>query len=162
MFQFIPLANTATPVPASGTIGTPSIIVFVAVLAAFVIAGFVFAAILRSVRRRETDGLNRKKIRETWNEVQKTSSMGIMGAKLSVIEADKLLDSVLRDMHFPGETMGERLKMAAYRYRSISDVWPAHKLRNQLVHDSTFELSIGQAKRAIKDFERALKVLGAL
>lgn len=162
MLQFFPITNTATPEPVSSGIALPSMIVFIAVLAAFVIAGFVFAAILRSVRMRESDGLNRKKIRETWNEIEKTSGMGLMGAKLSVIEADKLLDTVLRDMHIPGETMGERLKMAAYRYKSISDVWPAHKLRNQLVHDSTFELSIGQAKRAVRDFERALKHLGAL
>lgn len=159
MLQFVPLSAglNETPITAPNF----SMIVFVAVIAAFIVAGFIFAAILRSLQRRN-DGLDRKRIKETWSEIEKTQNMGLMGAKLAVIEADKLLDTVLRDMHFPGETMGERLKMAGYKYKSINQVWPAHKLRNQLVHDSAFQLSIGQAKRSVRDFEKALKVLGAL
>lgn len=159
LYQFVPLSNDLQTAPTR--FATPSMVVFIAVIAAFIVAGFIFATILRSLQRRNSD-LDRKKIKQTWDEIEKTLGMGLMGAKLAVIEADKLLDTVLRDMHFPGETMGERLKMAGYKYKAINHVWPAHKLRNQLVHDSAFSLSIGQAKRSVKDFEKALKTLGAL
>ncbi len=118
--------------------------------------------VFRSLQRSSLDGLDRKKLQAMWTEIEKTSDHGIMGAKLAVIEADKLLDTILRKMHFPGETMGERLKTAAYRYPNISQVWGAHKLRNQLVHDSTFEISIKQAKRAVNDFYQAIKTLNVM
>lgn len=126
------------------------------------LGGLGFMQLVKSMRRPELFGLSREKIKETWEEIEASPEHGLMGAKLAVIEADKLLDGVLRSMAFPGETMGERLKTAAYKYPDITKVWPAHKLRNQLVHDSTFELSVGQAKRALKDFERALKTLNVL
>ncbi len=127
-----------------------------------VILGVLFQKALRMLSRPEMIGLTPEKIRSTWEEIEKSSDSSLMGAKLAVIEADKLLDGVLRSMVIPGETLGERLKMAEYKYPAIRNVWPAHKLRNQLVHDSTFELSIAQAKRALKGFEAALKVLNVL
>jgi hypothetical protein len=78
------------------------------------------------------------------------------------MEADKLLDHVLKSMSFPGETMAERLKLAEYKYASLRQVWPAHKLRNQLVHDPAFDMSVRQAKFALKEFKDALKVLNVL
>ncbi|MFO0765034.1 MAG: hypothetical protein U0487_03250 [Patescibacteria group bacterium] len=108
------------------------------------------------------DGLDRKKIRETWAEIQKTSGMGLMGMKLAVIEADKLVDNVMRQLLIPGETMGERMKMAEFKYPDIRRVWPAHRIRNQLVHDATFQLRMGDGKEALQAYERALKMFKAL
>lgn len=121
---------------------------------------FVLVLFLRP--RHIDDALDRKKIKETWKQIQQTSGMGIMGMKLAVIEADKLVDNVMRQLLIPGETMGERLKMAEFKYPEIRRVWPAHKTRNMLVHDSTYELRMSVGREALKDFERALKHLNAL
>ena len=123
----------------------------------FVIVGIQTA--YRAMTRTRLDQLDPKRLAEMWSEIEKTSQHGLMGAKLAVVEADKLLDTVLRKMHIPGETMGERLKVAAYKYPAISHVWPAHKLRNQLVHDATFEITQRQARSALKDFREALRTL---
>ncbi len=117
---------------------------------------------LRAFRRPELHGMNRERVRSVWIEIEKTMENGIMGAKLAVIEADKLVDNVLRSMMMPGETMGERLKSAGYKYPAIGQVWGAHRLRNQLVHDSTFEISERQAKDAVRDFQHALRVLNVM
>jgi len=127
-----------------------------------IVLGIAFQKLLHALQRPELHGLTPEKVRETWEQIEQMSSQGVMGAKLSVIEADKLLDGVLRSMIIPGETMGERLKSAAYKYKDISKVWSAHKLRNQMVHDSAFEITTSQAKRALKDFEAALKTLHVL
>jgi hypothetical protein len=127
-----------------------------------IVLGIAFQKLLHALRRPELHGLTPEKVRETWDQIEQMSNQGVMGAKLSVIEADKLLDGVLRSMIMPGETMGERLKSAAYKYKDINKVWVAHKLRNQMVHDSTFEITVPQAKRALKDFEAALKTLHIL
>jgi hypothetical protein len=65
-------------------------------------------------------------------------------------------------MMIPGETLADRLKMAAYNYPAITKVWSAHKLRNQLVHDSSFELRASEARRALSDFHDALRTLRIL
>ncbi len=124
--------------------------------------GIVIQRLISSMRRPELHGMSREKVLATWAEIEKNANHGLMGAKLAVIEADKLVDGVMKSMLIPGETMGERLKAAQYSYPDIRKVWQAHKLRNQLVHDSTFEITHGQAKRALKDFHAALKTLRIL
>ena len=115
--------------------------------------------LVRVIRRPELDGTNPEKIRRAWQQIEQTSGQGIMGSKLALIEADKLLDTVLRAMYMPGETLADRLKSARYKYPNINKVWWAHKLRNQLVHDTTFEITSGQVRSALNDYKNALKTL---
>jgi len=79
-----------------------------------------------------------------------------------LLKADNLFDDVLKSVGFGGSTLGERLKVASYKYPKLREVWEAHKIRNRLVHESEFELSLSQTKRAIEIFKRALKNLGAI
>ncbi|MCL2095241.1 hypothetical protein FWH13_03980 [Candidatus Saccharibacteria bacterium] len=82
--------------------------------------------------------------------------------RLSVIDADKLLDEALKEMHVKGETLGERLKMARGKFSNINAVWAAHRLRNQIVHERGTKVTYDQAKRALAAFRRALQDLGAI
>ena len=155
-----------TPFPdISTTAAGPSsfVITFIAIsLVAILVLVIVIRTWIRQFMRPELEGLNRERIAEMWKEIQKTSQQGIIGAKVAIIEADKLLDHVLKAMLIPGETLGERLKMATFKYPNIKNIWPAHKLRNQLVHESTIQLSQRQARNALADYEAALKLLNVL
>lgn len=83
--------------------------------------------------------------------------------KLAVIEADKLVDDVLKTAGYPGETMGERLTMIKPdQLVNIQHLWDAHKLRNLLVHDANYQLTHKQAIWCIDAFESVLHELGAL
>lgn len=124
--------------------------------------GVLMYRAMRLLRRPELHGTSREQIEKRWALIEHTATQGVMGNKLAIIEADKLLDQVLKSMAMPGQTLGERLKLAAYRYPTIRNVWTAHRLRNQLVHDVTFELGSGQARQALNDFKAALKVLNVL
>jgi hypothetical protein len=137
----------------SGIVG----IVVVLLAAAIVVAGF-----LRKLRRPELNGLSREKVKQLWEQIEASAKQGKLGQKIAVIEADKLVDNVLKSMLISGETMGERLKMAAYKYPQISDVWNAHRTRNRLVHETEYELREGDTKRTLQDFRRALQVLNVL
>lgn len=111
----------------------------------------------------ELFGVDRKTIQDAWKQIIETSEHGgLMAHKLAIIEADKLLDRVLKSMFIPGETLGERLKAVGYSYPALREVWPAHKLRNQLVHEATFELTSSQARYALRKYEKALKALRVL
>lgn len=126
------------------------------------VSGIVIYRFARRLRRPELHGVTREQILKRWEQIEHTSTQGVMGAKLAIIEADKLLDHALRSMAMPGQTLGERLKSAAYRYPTIREVWGAHRLRNQLVHDTSFEIGNRQARQALDDFKAALKVLNVM
>lgn len=81
---------------------------------------------------------------------------------LAVIEADKLLDHALIELGLPGKTMGDRLKRVGDRFSKLNSVWHAHKLRNQIAHESGFEIDYSQASRSLAAFRQALKDLGAI
>jgi hypothetical protein len=120
------------------------------------------AKLKKMLSRPEMYGMTREQVAQRWIEVRKTSQQGVMGAKLALLEADTLLDSGLKSIMMPGETLGERLRVACYKYPKLKNVWWAHKLRNQLAHDAAFQISQREAGRALDEFERALKTLNML
>ncbi|MFZ2803724.1 MAG: hypothetical protein WA001_00725 [Patescibacteria group bacterium] len=134
----------------------------VVVLVVLVFLVVIILKIKKRLSRPEMTGLTREQMAARWQDVRKTAAQGTMGAKLALLEADTLLDSGLKSISMPGETLGERLKVACYKYPKLQSVWWAHKLRNSLAHDSSFQLNPRQASQALDEFERALKVLNVM
>ena len=99
-----------------------------------------------------------------WDEIQRhLNSIKEAEWKFAVIEADNLVDSVLKAGGYPGDTMGDRLKnMDKSQIVTLDGLWEAHKIRNRLAHDVTYFLRYGEAKRAIQLYEKTLKELGVL
>lgn len=83
--------------------------------------------------------------------------------KVAVIEADMLIDDVLRRMEYPGETMGERLKsVTKEQVATLDQVWEAHKLRNRIVHDPDVRILHRDARAAVSQFEAFLQEVNLL
>ncbi len=139
---------------------------YLAIAITLVVVLFVFTWLVMRLKkfltRPELVGMTREEMARRWVEVRKTSMQGLMGAKLALLEADTLLDSGLKSMMMPGDTLGERLKVACYKYPKLQNVWWAHKLRNQLAHDSSSQITERQARQALDEFERALKTLNVM
>jgi hypothetical protein len=113
--------------------------------------------------KRGTRGnINKEDIQAKWSSITAASGAGASGLKNAVNDADKLLDYVMKQQGYGGDTMADRLKQADKKLSRKNDVWRAHKLRNSLAHDIGFDLVPSQAKEALRDFEKALKDLGAL
>ncbi|HUB93671.1 MAG TPA: hypothetical protein VMB52_04160 [Verrucomicrobiae bacterium] len=81
---------------------------------------------------------------------------------LAIIDADKLLDDVLKRSRYKGKSMGERLVSAQRDLTDNDGVWFGHKLRNRLVHESDVKLTEKVVKEALIGIRGALKDLGAL
>lgn len=117
----------------------------------------------RFVASRKYEVGDRNAMRNRWKEVESLlDAPGELSPKLAVIESDKLLDHALKAMAMPGTTLGERLKFAAYKYPKIREVWWAHKIRNQLVHEASYRLDRGIARKAVRSFKKALQLIGAI
>jgi hypothetical protein len=106
--------------------------------------------------------VDKELVQQRWTTIMQMSETGGPGLKNSVIEADKLLDHVLKQRGYAGATMADRLRRAEKRFTKINNVWSAHKLRNSLAHEVGFDLVPSQVKSALHDYERGLKDLGAL
>lgn len=84
--------------------------------------------------------------------------------RLAVIEADVMLEDVLRSKGYAGEGIGDMLKSANKEdFLSLDDAWEAHKVRNRVAHSGqVFELSEREAKRVIALFEKVFLEFGAI
>ncbi len=111
---------------------------------------------------RKFSGNDRSQFARRWQEIESLASREESSRRMAIVEADKLLDHALKAIAMPGETLGERLKFAQYKYPNLRDVWFAHRLRNQLVHEANYHLDASNAKKALKSFRKALEMLGAI
>lgn len=114
---------------------------------------------------RKAQALDTAEIAKRWSDIEMTVGLG--GAShfgTAVVNADKLVDYVLRHKGYAGDTMGERMKSAKddFSNRVYEGLWHAHKLRNTLVHEVEGEVMSFQAKEALARFKDALYELGAL
>ena len=99
-----------------------------------------------------------------WEEILRHLASNVEAQwRFSLIEADKLVEDILRRAGFPGDTMGERLmNIQSGQLETIDGLWEAHKLRNRIAHDLNYFLRYTEAKRAIGQFEATLRELSAL
>lgn len=81
---------------------------------------------------------------------------------IAINEADKLLDQALKQKHFKGRTMGERLVSAQRIFSDNDSVWFGHKLNSKLIINPTMKLTKTDTKEALLGFRKALQDLGAL
>jgi hypothetical protein len=107
--------------------------------------------------------VDRKFIKKRWREIEQLFRYKKeMNYKLAIIEADKLFDHVLKEMHFQGETMAQRLKMATYKYPKLKNIWWGHKMRNHIVHDAKYTCRYGETKKVLGNYKRAFRDLNVL
>lgn len=148
-------------------------IIFVAVAAALL--GFIVFALLKTtwLKRLWLWDLQefttfrpfgvRRIVRE-WLRVKARLDTGMESEyKLAVIEADAMLDEILKGMAVAGASLSERLeRVTVASLSNIEEVRQAHATRNNIVHDPNYRLSLDESKKTIEIFEKALTDLQAL
>jgi len=139
------------------------LILAVALLLGLFLLGMMRRRPAKRSRRGEISYFEKEFAEHKWQQIQELVGIAKPSAlRQAVIEADKLLDYVLKGKKFRGETLGERLKAAREAFSDNDGVWYAHKLRNRLVHEAEYEAMAYELRDALKHFERALKDLGAV
>ncbi|HSX05313.1 MAG TPA: hypothetical protein VLF69_02505 [Candidatus Saccharimonadales bacterium] len=111
--------------------------------------------------RRKPKKLSQDYYYDKWQELQKLCKDKSTWP-LAIIDADKLLDDVLKKLRYKGKTMGERLVAAQRDIKDNDGVWFGHKLRNRLVHENNVKLTERDVKEALIGLRAGLKDLGAL
>lgn len=135
-------------------------VVFLAIAIIAVALLALVAMILSGKRRHE---FNKHEYQTRWLKIENSIIKDDRrSCNFAVLEADKLLDRALTEMGIPGKTMGEKLKKINDKMPDIHHIWHAHKLRNQIVHESDFYVEYEQARHALHTYRQALRNLGAI
>ena len=105
----------------------------------------------------------KKRAGASWATVKKHFFAGDANdLKMAIVEADNILNDALRYAGIRGGNLGDRLKnVKRGQIPNLEDVWDAHKLRNEIAHETNFSLKRDVAERALDVYETALKNLGA-
>ncbi len=136
-----------------------SIIVFFAAI--LIVGGLLFAII--TLTKKGAKNLDVDKYRSKWLAIENSLVRDQpASAHMAILNADKLVDQALKDRGIRGETMGERMKTVKNRWSNRNAIWEAHKLRNQIAHETDVNVSYDAARRALAGFKQALKDLGAI
>lgn len=92
-----------------------------------------------------------------WSEIESTRG------NLAVIEADKLVDAVLKKANISGTSMADRLRKteSMVGHGVYQGMWDAHKLRNSLVHEVDRVGNFSEINLALIRIKKYLIDLGA-
>jgi hypothetical protein len=79
--------------------------------------------------------------------------------KQAILEADIMLDDLLTNIGYRGESVGEKLKRVdPAHFQTLGDAWEAHKVRNQIAHEgSAFALNQIEARRVIQQYRKVFE-----
>ena len=84
--------------------------------------------------------------------------------KLSIIEADIMLDDLLDKLGLEGESIGDKLKTVERSdFTTLDNAWEAHKIRNQIAHQgSDFILTQREVRRAVELYKSVFDEFGII
>ena len=150
----------------------------VPIKAYFIIAGFVFLAVmaflffkLRKLKRKikvasivsfkEEEKLSKDRAIK-WKDIKnKINSDSIEDWKEAIIMADSILDDIFSRIGYKMDGLGEKLKnIEPIDFENLQEVWDAYKIRSRIAREGAhFEISHDEAKDTLAKYEKGLKEL---
>jgi len=104
-----------------------------------------------------------REISKQWNRIKKKIESGAEADyKLAIIDADDLLAEILEERGFEGKDFEETIKKAGNLIAPIlNDLLAARKIRNSIVYDPNYKISVEQAKKILETYEFAVNNIGS-
>ncbi len=142
--------------------------------------GFLFALwkawayrpdLIGSFRRRENEApkkpksvFNTDQFGKLWKEIQdKSVTSPPHSFTLAIVAADNLVGDALDKMGLVGDSIADKLgKLNPQELKTLNNLWRAHRVRNDLVHTTGFEIRQSEAKEILNVYQSFLKEIGAL
>ena len=101
------------------------------------------------------------KMRRRWQRIMRRLDTGSESEyKLAIIEADALLDEMLKKMKLSGESTDERLqKITPFMIQNVEELKISHQVRNSIVYDPDYRLSLSEARRVLLVYQKTFEEL---
>lgn len=102
------------------------------------------------------------KYAKEWKKIVKKMDTGIESEyKLAIIEADTLLDDMLKFMGYTEETTEKKVeKLTSIDISNINELREVRKVRNFVIQDPDYKLTEDKAREVLKVYEDSFKSLG--
>jgi hypothetical protein len=103
-----------------------------------------------------------REMSKQWEKIRKRTESGAESDyKLAVIDADDFLSELLDDRGYDGKDFTEVAQKAGRLIASIlNDLLAAHEVRNSIVYNPDYKLSIELAKKILDTYEAAANDVG--
>lgn len=105
--------------------------------------------------------LNKNNVTKKWKLLMKNLSEKDKWAQ-AILDADSLVDDVLRKKRYGGKTMGERLVSAQKDLNKNEDIWFAHKFSKKLAQTNETKVNKKDVVKVLNNYKDALVDLDAL
>jgi len=103
-----------------------------------------------------------REMRKQWSKIKKRIELGTESDyKLAIIDADDFLIEVLDNRGYEGKDFMEAVNNAGRLIAPIlDDVLRAHEIRNSIVYNPDYKLSVEDAKKILFTYESAVNGIG--
>lgn len=100
----------------------------------------------------------KKKTKSRWEAIKKRlESQEEKEFKVAIIEADEMVGDLVKRMGYQGENLGEIFKnVPEAQIENIAKVKKAHEIKNRIIHDENFPVSLELAKETLGYYEEFL------
>lgn len=100
----------------------------------------------------------KKKTKSRWEAIKKRlENQEEKEFKIAIIEADGMIGDLVKRMGYQGENLGEIFKnIPEAQVESIAKVKKAHEIKNRIIHDESFPVSLELAREILGYFEEFL------
>lgn len=100
--------------------------------------------------------LSRSKIISRWEKILSRLESGNPSQyKVAVLEADAFADEILSGIGYKGTTMAEKVEnIHEGQMETKSDLAEAHQIRNRIIHEADFAISLEDAQKCIDSYKK--------
>ena len=108
--------------------------------------------------------MSKRRTLKAWKQIQKRLRSNKMNdLKLAVLEADKVLDEILRMAGFPGKDLDERLELITpAQIENIEEIREAHKFKNRIATEPDFSISQNEAQINVDIYKKVFQDLNLI
>ena len=101
------------------------------------------------------------KVVKKWEKIAKRLKLGSEDEyKMAVLEAEEMLEATLERLGYSGEHLKEKLdKLPSIAISNIEQLKKVLQIRNEIVYNPDYRLSLDEAKKTLDIFEQVLKDL---
>jgi len=124
--------------------------IFIGVLAIFAVIVLSYVIYVQKLHKKLSVSV-KNRIRMEWGHLRT-----IRDPASRVLEAEKIVDGLLKNLGYEG-TFADKLKKAGPMFTNDKTIWAAHRLRNQIAHETGMKVSTKESDRAVASFKSVVR-----
>ncbi len=100
----------------------------------------------------------KKRLKADWTKItRRLESENESEYKVAIIEADNLIDNLVKRLGYKGDNFLMRLdNIPSGQIEHVEELKKAHEIRNRIIHDETFVITKEEAKEVLGTYEKFL------